>query len=147
MTLPKILWLTVSGLSLLVAVSAYAQAIEWADAMKAAERALNESRYEEAEQYLRTAVRYAGTLSTLARLYSAEGKHADAEAALKRSVAIRERGASPRSLDLAGDLDAYARLLCTMHRDSEAVALEARAAAIRAEHPAAELSKRTSETR
>jgi hypothetical protein len=37
--------------------------------------------------------------------------------------------------------------LHTMHRDSEAVALEARAAAIQAEQPAAELSKRTSETR
>ena len=66
---------------------------------------------------------------------------------MKRSVAIRERGAGSRSLDLAGDLDAYARLLRKMDRDSEAVDLEARAAAIWAELPAADLPKRTSETR
>jgi tetratricopeptide (TPR) repeat protein len=89
-TLPKTLWLTVSGLSLLVAVSTYAQDIEWADAMKAAERALNESRYEEAEQYLRTAVRYAETFkpgdrrldrtfSALATLLYSRGNYAEAE--------------------------------------------------------------------
>jgi len=36
-----------------------AQDIEWADAMKAAERALNEARYDEAEESLRNPVRHA----------------------------------------------------------------------------------------
>src|SRR5262249_55532872 len=46
MVLPtKTIWLTASALSLLaLATSASAQDVEWADAMKAAERALTESR-------------------------------------------------------------------------------------------------------
>ena len=75
-------------------------------------------------------VRVAGTLSTLAKLYSAEGKHADAEAALKRSIAIRERAAGSRSLDLAEDLGVYASLLRKIYRDSDAVALK-----VRCRHP------------
>ena len=45
MALPKTIWLTASALALLaLATSASAQDVEWADAMKAAERALTESR-------------------------------------------------------------------------------------------------------
>jgi hypothetical protein len=48
---------------------------------------------------------------------------------------------------MAGDLDVYAHLLRGMHRDSETGALEARAAAIRAELRSADQPRRTSETR
>jgi len=102
MTFPKTIRLTASALSLFgLVASASAQDVEWADAMKAAERALHESRYDKAEQYLRTALRHAEKFKpgdrrldrsfiALATLLYTRGKYGEAERTYLDSVKMLE---------------------------------------------------------
>src|ERR1700682_1313157 len=89
--------------------TASAQGLEWNDAMMAAERAADESRYADAEQFLRTAVsaaekfapgdrRLGPSFSGLATVLYARGKHAEAERTYLQAVAILEKNLGPEHL-------------------------------------------------
>ena len=86
---------------------ATADELRWNDAMKAAERASNESRYADAEQFLRTAVKEAEefapgdrrielSLSFLATILFSRGKDAEAEQTFLQAVAILEKNLPAR---------------------------------------------------
>src|SRR5438046_2158081 len=92
--------------------AASAKGPEWNDAMSAAQRALDESRYADAEQFLRTAVSEAEKLapgdrrldlsfSSLANVLYSRGKHAEAERTYLQAVAILEKTLGPEHLRVA----------------------------------------------
>ena len=78
--------------------------------------------------------RLATSLNNLAELYHGQGRYAQAEPLLKRSLAISEKALGPDHPDVATSLENYAAQLRKMHRDAEAEKLEARAREIRAKH-------------
>ncbi len=73
-------------------------------------------------------------VNNLATLYETEGKYTEAEPLCKRSLTILEKALGPDQLDVAQSLENYAALLRENGRDTEAIAMEARAKAIRAKH-------------
>jgi hypothetical protein len=81
-------------------------------------------------------------LSNLARIYGEESKYPEAESLLKRSLAILEKTRGPKSPGLVIELDSHASLLRKLSRNPEAIEVEARAKAIRAEQPSASPPKR-----
>ena len=74
------------------------------------------------------------SLNNLALLYRNQGKYAQGEPLLKRSLAIMEKALGPEHPNTAQSLENYAVLLRKMDRNAEAKKMEARAQAIRAKH-------------
>ncbi len=72
------------------------------------------------------------SLDNLAELYRIQGRYADGEPLLKRSLAIFEQTFGPEHPNVAAFLKNYAALLRETGRGAEAAKLEARAKAIRA---------------
>ena len=104
-----------------------------------------EGRYAEAEQYLTVALkqaekfgeqdaRLATSLNTLAELYRAQGKYAEAKPLYRRALSIFQKALGPEHPNVATSLENYGNLLRKMGRDEEAEKMEARAKAIRAKH-------------
>jgi len=81
-------------------------------------------------------------LGNLARIYGSEGRYPEAESLLKRSLAILEKTRGAKAPELVGNLESYAGVLRRMSRSADAAEIEARAEAIRAEHPTGGVSKR-----
>jgi len=71
---------------------------------------------------------------TLAGLYDAQGRYAQAEPLYQQALAIVEKALRPDHPDVARVLENYAALLHKLNRDAEADKMEARAQAIRAQH-------------
>ena len=65
----------------------------------------------------------------------AQNKDAPAEALLRRALAIVEKTQGPDAPGLVPDLQSYAALLRKMGRNPEAIEVEARITAIRAQPP------------
>ncbi len=84
----------------------------------------------------------ASTITSLAGIYEAEGKYAEAEPLLKRSLTIREKVLGPGAPELAQSLESYAALLRKTERGAEAEKLESRAKSIRATQSGAVLPQR-----
>ncbi len=111
--------------------------------MNTAAEAYKQSRYADAEEPLKAALkevqrlgqdsRHGTTLNKLALLYHAQGMYDEAEPLYKRSLAIREALGSEHS-NLAQGLENYAALLRTTNREAHAAKLRARARAIRSKH-------------
>ncbi len=110
--------------------------------MAAGKEALDQGRYAEAEKLLLAAVgeaesfgpqdvRLGASLNSLALLYNAQGKYAEAEPLFKRSLSIWEKALGPDHPNVATTLENYAGLLRETAREGEADKLEARAKAIR----------------
>ena len=76
----------------------------------------------------------ATTRDSLALLYRAQGRYAEAEPLYKRSLAIRENALGPEHPHVANALKGYAALLRKTGRGDEATMMELRAKAIRAKH-------------
>ncbi len=76
----------------------------------------------------------ATTLNNMAGLYWAQGRYAEAEPLLKRSVVILAKTLGPEHPDRANSLENYAALLRKTGRGAEAERLDARAQSIRAKH-------------
>ncbi len=74
----------------------------------------------------------AATLHNLSALLYRQGKYAEAEPLVKRSVAIGEKTLGPEHPTVAAGLENYADLLRKMRRRNEAAKVAARAKAIRA---------------
>ena len=72
-------------------------------------------------------------LRDLANEYTYHEDYRAAQALYPRALAIQERAFGPGSDDVATTLEWYGRLLRVMHRDEEAVYVEARARTIRVE--------------
>src|SRR5713101_1479608 len=98
---------------------ASAQELEWTDAMKAAQRAFEESRYADAERLLRTAVkeaekfgqedrRLATSLSSLGTVLYSQGKYAESQRLYLQAVAILEKTLGPGHLRVADSLTGFA---------------------------------------
>ncbi len=75
----------------------------------------------------------AASLNNLAELYLLQGRYTEAEPLYKRSLAIWEKALGAEHPDVATSLENYSALLRETGRGSEAVKLETRARAIRAE--------------
>ena len=75
----------------------------------------------------------ATALHNFADLYEREGKYAEAEPLLRRSLTIREKTLKPNDPYIAFVLESYARLLKRLGRDQEAKTMEAKAKQIRAQ--------------
>ncbi len=75
----------------------------------------------------------ATSLNNLALLYATQGKYAEAEPLYQRALGIVEKALGPEHPHVAQSLENYAALLRKTGRDDEAVKLEARARAIRAQ--------------
>ncbi len=71
------------------------------------------------------------TLNDLGLVHYFQGKYAEAEPLLKRALEMREKALGPAHGDVAASLENYAALLRATNRPQEAVALDARAQAIR----------------
>jgi hypothetical protein len=78
-----------------------------------------------------------GRIQHVANRYAEQGKYAEAERLYQRALAVREELVGPGHPEVATTLDGYAALLRKLDRATDAEALEARAAAIRARQPAA----------
>ena len=76
----------------------------------------------------------ATSLNSLSALYHAQGRYAEAEPLLNRSLAIREKMLGPEHPLVAQSLENYATLLRATGRSAEATKIGARAKAIRAKH-------------
>ncbi|MHC4148316.1 MAG: tetratricopeptide repeat protein [Planctomycetota bacterium] len=135
--LTGLLWL------LLWPAHAVAQQADWERYRDAARAAIQQGNYAEAVKQVKAALsaaetfgpndpRLAETLDTLAFLYAAQGKYAEAEPLYKRALAIREKVLGPDHLKLAFTLTGYAAVLRKTGRATEAAKLEARAKAIAA---------------
>ena len=94
---------------------------EWSDAMNAAQRAVDEARYGDAEQFLRTAVKEAENFapgdrrldlsySSLATILYSRGKHAEAERTYLQAVAILEKTLGREHLRVANSLTGLAAI-------------------------------------
>jgi S1-C subfamily serine protease len=66
------------------------------------------------------------SLNSLALLYNAQGRYADAEPLWQRALAIWEKVLGPEHPDVATVVEHYAALLRATNRDAEAAQLEAR---------------------
>ncbi len=76
-----------------------------------------------------------GVSHGLALLRRAQGRHQEAESLLRHALALTEERFAPRHPRVAAVLEDYAPLLRELGREQEAVAVEARARAIRGEAP------------
>ncbi len=74
------------------------------------------------------------SLNNLARLYTGQGRYAEAEPLIQRALAIWEKALGPDHPDVANGLEIYPFLLHRTGRGDEAAKMEARAKAIRAKH-------------
>ena len=72
----------------------------------------------------------AASLTNLGAVYVAEGRYADAEAALARALAIQSKTLGAEHPLTAGTMMQYARVLRATKRKSEAARMEAQARAI-----------------
>src|SRR5882724_12341242 len=131
--------------------TASADVIEWNDAMNSAARAVKESRFADAERWLRTAIkeaekfgpedrRLAESLSSLASVLYAQGNYAEAGALFKRVLLIVEKTQGPQHLRVADALTGLAGIYHVQGQYAEAEPLLERALAIREkvlgpEHP------------
>ena len=70
----------------------------------------------------------------LVRAYRVQGKYAEAEPLIERSLAIREKPLGPEHPHVATTLANYAAMLRKTGRSAEATRMEARAKVIRAKH-------------
>src|SRR4030095_4016897 len=129
----------------------FALELEWNDAMNAASKALAESRYAEAERWLRTAVKEAEkfgpedrrlgmTLSSLGAVVGYRGAYVEAEQRYQRSLAITEKAVGPGHVRVADGLTGLAQMFQMQGKVTEAQQLLERALAIREkvlgpEHP------------
>src|SRR5712692_5752274 len=125
--------------------------LEWYDAMNAASKAIKESRYTEAEVWLRTAVKEAEkfeptdqrltvSLGTLGNILYKQGHYAEAGEVFKRTLAIAEKTLGPGHLRVADNLSGLAQIYQMQAKPAEAEPLLERALAIREkvlgpEHP------------
>src|SRR5713226_3383997 len=130
---------------------ASAQDIEWADAMMAAQRALDESRYSDAEQFLRTAVKEAekfgpgdrrldASFAALATVLYNQSKYEEAERTYLQVVGILEKRLGPGHLRVSESLSGLALIYQLHGKYKEAEPLLDRSLAIRErvlglEHP------------
>lgn len=92
----------------------------------------------------------AAILNNLALLYAYQGRNAEAEAGFVRALSIKRRALGEGHLEVALTLTNYAALLRVMGRLDQAVEMEARIAAIRAnpqEAPRKPVEKKSSERR
>ncbi len=69
----------------------------------------------------------ATSLNSLATVYQAQGRYAEAEPLYKRSLAIWEKALGPEHPHVATALESYAALLRKTGRGDEAAKMEARA--------------------
>ena len=79
----------------------------------------------------------AAALTTLADLYGAQNKFAEAEPLLKRAIAIHEKAKKPDNGEIAQALDNLSSLYVKQGRTADAAPLAKRAADLRANVPAA----------
>ncbi len=79
------------------------------------------------------AAEHAKTLSNMAAVCEALGRHLEAERHIQKSLPLMEQAVGPAHPAVAALLLQYARLLRRLHRNGEAKPLEQRAAAIRAQ--------------
>ena len=103
---------------------ASAEGPEWNDAMKAAHRAWDESRYADAEQFVRTAVKEAENS------YEAQDRSAEAALAIERSLAIWEKVLGPEDVRVAVTLSGLARIYAAEGKYAKAEPLLRRSLAI-----------------
>jgi tetratricopeptide (TPR) repeat protein len=82
-------------------------------------------------------------LNNLAALYDVQGRYADAEPLCQRALRIVESGLGSAHPNTATCLENYAAVLRALGREAEAAGFESRAAAIRAQHAAANRPKRS----
>ena len=121
------------------------QETAWQRYMDAGRQAYEQADYAEAEKLLLAALKeaekldeqdaLATSLNNLGALYNTQGKYAEAEPLLKRSLATWEKAVGPEHPDVAMGLQNYAELLRKTNREAEAKKMESRAEAIRAKHP------------
>jgi tetratricopeptide (TPR) repeat protein len=76
----------------------------------------------------------ATSLNNLAGLCRILGNYTEAERHYQRALTVWEKALGPEHPNVAQCLENYAVVLRKMHREAEAVVLEARAQAIRAKH-------------
>ena len=128
MTKAQTCWLLLGIFCL--AYFAMAQDTVWQGYDDACKKARKQRDYAEAEKQCLAAlkeaktfgtedVRLATTLNSLAMLYHAQGKYAEAEPLYLRALAIMEKALGPDHPNVATTLETYAALLRTMRRDSE----------------------------
>ncbi|MFQ5695897.1 MAG: tetratricopeptide repeat protein, partial [Terriglobia bacterium] len=127
------------GLFLLLwPIAASAQSTAWEKYMEAGAKAYQQGRYAEAEKPWQAALkeaegfgpedpRLATTLNTLAALYQAQGRYAEAEPLSKRAIAIDEQVLGPDHPDLAKALNTLAALYYAQGQYTEAEPLSKRA--------------------
>ncbi len=111
----------------------------WERVRAQAKDAFRSSDFAAAENYLRETLLLAGgdgdprtvaSLQDLAELYEAQGRYADAEAPLRRALALREKSLGPEDPELKGDLEAVARVLAARSQLADADAMLSRSLAI-----------------
>ncbi len=123
--------------------AAFSQGTPWEKQIEAAAKALQQGRYNEAEQLSRSALneaarfgpqdpRLALNLLILGSVYRAQGRYAVAEPLHRRALAIGEKALGPEHPYVATSLENLGRLYRAQGKDAEAERLEARAKAIRA---------------
>ena len=76
----------------------------------------------------------AASLNNLAKVYTDQSRHAEAEPLYKRSISILEKTVDPDHPHMALNLENYAQMLRKLGRNAEAGEMEVRAKAIRAKH-------------
>ena len=114
MTKAKTGWLLLGILCL--ATFAVAQDTAWEKYMKAGTEAYQKGRYSDAEEQFKAALKEAekfreqglrvgGSLNSLALLYHAQGKYAEAEPLFRRALPILEKALGPQHPLVAGSLD------------------------------------------
>ena len=112
--------LVIAWLALWV-VDDFTQSSLWDTYMDAGTKAYQQGNYPEAERQFKGAVKEAEgfgpeaprlttSLNDLGALYRAQGKYAEAEPLLKRSLAIREKALGPDHLDVSTSLSNLAML-------------------------------------
>src|SRR5262245_12356729 len=115
--------------------------VEWIDTMRAAQKALNESRYADAEQFLRAAVheaekfpsgdrRFDLSFNGLAKVLYSQGKYDEAERSYLQAVAVLEKKLGPGHLRVAESLNGLALIYQMQGRYKEAEPLFSRASRI-----------------
>ncbi len=142
----KTRWLLVGMVCLALGlVPASAQETRWEALMADATKAYQRADYAEAERLLLVALQEAEKFGqqdprlaishlALGTVYLEQGRYAEAEPLLQRSLAIMEQALGPEHPNVAQGLENYADLLRVLNRHAEAEKMETRAQAIRAKH-------------